>query len=203
MTPTTPTTPTTPMPEPSRSTPGTRRQVARPAAGLVALLAGLGLSQTAGQTAHAAGPRDWHIARNGPAGEQLTSGLAVRLVNVTLVNDDVLAYGEREYGINLVWQSNSGQQNIRFDKFGGGTIRNGDRVALHVQNGGYVKYGEREYGINLVWSSRPVYEWEVFGGAPGAPVVMGPFTFHGLRNTAIQRPVVYGEREYGINLVWF
>src|SRR5687767_10600093 len=102
----TPTTPTTPMPEPSRSTSGTRRQVARPAAGLVALLAGLGLSLPAGQTAHAAGPLDWHIARNGPAGEQLTSGLAVRLVNVTLVNNDVLAYGEREYGINLVWQSN-------------------------------------------------------------------------------------------------
>ena len=109
----TPTTPTTPTPEPSRSTAGTRRQVARPAAGLVALLAGLGLSLPAGQTAHAAAPCDWRIARNGPAGEQLTSGLAVRLVNVTLV-DDVLAYGEREYGINLVWQSNSGQHNIRF-----------------------------------------------------------------------------------------
>jgi hypothetical protein len=201
----TPMNPMTPMPEPTRSLSGTRRQVARPAAGLVALLAGLGLNlgPTVGQIAHAAGPLDWHIARNGPSGQQLTSGLAVRLVNVTLTGDDVLAYGEREYGINLVWQRNSGQENIRLYQAGGGVIHTGDRVALYVVGGGYVKYGERKYGINLVWSASPVYEWEVFGGTPGTPVVMGPFYFHGLRNTAIQRAMVYGEREYGINLVWF
>jgi hypothetical protein len=120
-----------------------------------------------------------------------------------VTNDDVLAYGERDYGINLVWQNPASQENIRFYKSGGGTIRYGDRVALYVEGGGYVKYGERDYGINLVWSSSPVYEWEVFGGTHGAPVVAGPTYYHGLRNTAIQRAMVYGERKYGINLVWF
>jgi hypothetical protein len=147
--------PQAPPTERREPAPGTRRQIARPAAGLVALLAGLGLSVSlpAGQSAHAAGPLDWHIMRNGPSGQQVRSGLGIRLVNVT--NDDVLAYGERDYG------------------------------------------------INLVWSSSPVFEWEVFGGTHGAPVVAGPTYYHGLRNSAVQRAMVYGERKYGINLVWY
>ena len=202
MAPMAPKTPMAPMTEPDQSTSGTRRRVARPAAGLVALLAGLGLgaSLPAARSAHAAAPYDWHIVRNGPSGQQLSDGAGVRLVNVT--NGDILAYGDREYGINLVWQNVDGQENLRFYKSGGGLIRYGDRVALYVQGGGYVKYGSREYGINLVWSSTRVYDWEIFGGTPGAPVVTGSQYFHGLRNTTVQDAVVYGARKYGINLVW-
>ena len=183
------------------SSAGTRRQAARPAAGLVALLAGVGLGLPAGRRAHAAGPHDWRLERNAPVGRPLVDGVGVRLVNVT--NGDVLAYGDREYGINLVWQNADGQENLRFYKAAGGIIRYGDRVALYVQGGNYVRYGSRQYGIDLVWSSTRVYDWEIFGGTPGAPVQTGPPYLHGLRNTTIQKPVVYGSREYGINLVWY
>jgi hypothetical protein len=180
---------------------GTRRQVARPAAGLVALLAGLGAGLATGRPAHAAAPYDWRVVRNGLEGRQLGDGAGCRLVNVTA--GDVLAYGVREEGINLVWQNVDGQENVRFYKVGGGVIRYGDRVALYVQGGAYVKYGEREQGINLVWSSTRVYDWEFVGGTPGAPVVTGTPYFHGLRNTTVQQFVVYGERRNGINLVWY
>ena len=33
-------------------------------------------------------------------------------------------------------------------------------------------------------------------------MVTGSTYFHGLRNTTVQDAVVYGQREYGINLVW-
>jgi hypothetical protein len=117
-------------------------------------VAGAGLGLRAARPAHAERPFgafDWHIAATGQENQWLLSGRTVRLVNVTLTGDDVLAYGERTFGINLVWQPNVGQENIRFEKAEGGTINEGDRVALHVQNGGYVKYGERDFGINLVW----------------------------------------------------
>jgi hypothetical protein len=193
--------PIEPLIDAGPSTLGTRRQVARPAAGLVALLAGLGAGLAPGRPAHAAGPQDWRLERNAPAGRPLVHGVGVRLVNVT--NGDVLAYGDRSHGINLVWQNNDGQENIRFYKESGGIIRYGDRVALNVQGGAYVRYGERDYGINLVWSSSPVYNWEFFGGTAGAPVQTGPQFLHGLRNMTIGKPMVYGERQYGINLVWY
>ena len=54
-----------------------------------------------------------------------------------------------------------------------------------------------------------MYEWELFGSTPGAPVVLSsPYT-HGLRSTAVPAPaaalraLVYGPRQYGIDLVWF
>ena len=126
--------------------------------------------------------------RNGAAGQPVHSGTPLRLVNVTIAK--VLAYGWQDNGINLVWQDAAGQQNVRFYKVGGGPIRYGDRLALHVEGGGFVRYGQRDYGINLVWSGSAgaVYEWELVGGTAGTQVVSGSNRSHVLRNTTVPAP---------------
>jgi hypothetical protein len=168
------------------------------AALLVALVAAF--QWAAVRPADAARPYDWRIQSSAPVGSTVWSGsTSYRLTNLTI--NQVLAYGSREYGINLVWQTPAGQHNIRFDRAGGGAIRYGDRVAIRVSNGGYLKYQVREYGINLGWSSTPVYEWEIRGGATGQSVRVGDTV--ALQNTAILRAMVYGTRDYGINLVWY
>ena len=190
------------------SSSGTRRQAARPAAGLVALLAGLGLGLTSGRSAHAASSYDWRLVRNGAAGQPVLSGTPLRLVNVT--TEDVLAYGWQDNGINLVWRTEAGQQNVKFYKVGGGPVRYGDRLALWVEGGGFVRYEERDHGINLDWSDGAiVYEWELVGGTAGTQVLSGSNRSHVLRNTTVPAPsarrqaLVYGARDEGINLVWF
>ena len=105
--------------------------------------------------------------RSGPAGQPVSSGTPVRLVNVT--TDDALGYGAREYGINLVWQNPAGPGNVRFYKVGGGPLRYGDRLALWVEGGGFVRYGARQYGIDLVWSGSAACTSGSCSAAPPAP----------------------------------
>jgi hypothetical protein len=72
-------------------------------------------------------------------------------------------------------------------------------------------YKPRKYGINLEFSGQPVYEWEVRGGRKGTPVTgrnwgdsadgMSDVRIN-LYNRTINCNVIYGKREYGINLVW-
>lgn len=77
--------------------------------------------------------------------------------------------------------------------------------ALFVQRGKYVIYQERTYGINLGWSDSPVYQWIL--RKEGLPhdqqgVAVQPGDVVGLFNERAGDYVVYGEREYGINLRW-
>jgi hypothetical protein len=170
---------------------------------LVAIFATLlaGFSVMNARPAHAAQPFDWRIGGPGGAGEEVQSGTTrYHLFNTTI--NQIVAYGEREYGINLVWQDDDNQQNIRFDRPGGGTVRYGDVVAIRVSGGGYVKYGARDNGINLVWSNSPVYQWEIRGGTHGVPVRTDTGAIQ-LLNTHVFQSVTYGERDRGINLVWY
>jgi hypothetical protein len=84
-------------------------------------------------------------------------------------------------------------------------------VALKEQTGGYLYYKPRKYGINLEFSGPPVYESEVRGGRKGTPVTGRNWGDSAdgisdvrinLYNRTINCNVVYGKREYGINLVW-
>jgi hypothetical protein len=116
-------------------------------------------------------------------------------------------YGEREYGINLVWTPSQFEGNFRFARPSGsaGPLKYGERVAISVDKGGYLKYGDREYGINLVWSSAPVYEWEIRGEAangqwPGATIRTERVV--ALYNTTRADYLAHCEREYGIDLRW-
>jgi hypothetical protein len=125
-----------------------------------------------------------------------------------------VTYGRREYGINLVWiRSKPQTDNFTLSRASGagGQINYGDVVALKEKTGGYIYYKSRKYGINLEFSAQPVYEWEVRGGRTGTPVVQGKWgdspnnisdVMISLYNRTINCYVVYGTREYGINLVW-
>ncbi len=133
-----------------------------------------------------------------PSGGSLTSGGLFDLLD-THANSYV-KYGERDWGINLVWSSSAPGNVAKLVKAGGGTLKYGDRVALNFKSGGYVKYESRRWGINLVWSSTPVYEWEVRGGTTGNAVPKG--TAVRLFNATENDNLVYCRRPVGINLGW-
>lgn len=134
------------------------------------------------------------------SGSQVMPGRGVTMWNVP--NNQSMRYGEREYGINLVWDGRADLGNVTIERrSGSNAIRFGEPVAIRIQNGGYIRYQEREYGINLVWSSQAIYEWEVTGGSTGQAVPLNRQV--GLFNRTHGDHLVYGEREYGINLRWW
>jgi hypothetical protein len=120
------------------------------------------------------------------------------LVNMKVSED--LAYGERRWGINLVWDDPGGPGNIRFQRPSGTNepLKNDELVAINVRGGGFLKYESRSVGINLGWSSKPVYEWQI-KGASGNVQMPQPVQ---LFNTKEQDFMIYGERPLGINLRW-
>ena len=130
---------------------------------------------------------------------ELRSGVAYGLRN--RINDRSVKYGEREYGINLVWDRASDIRNITFDSgTPGAVIQFGQPVSIHVQGGGHLDYAERENGINLVWRAAPTRQWLIGGGATGTPIKIR--TAIRLTNTEHGDYLVYGERDRGINLRW-
>lgn len=136
----------------------------------------------------------------------LVGDLSYTLKNET--NGKRIGYGQRDYGINLVWDPalppDSG--NIRFERqTGSGSIRQGEAIAVFVtgQRGGYLYYKEREYGINLEFSQTARFEWEIRSCEPigqSEPVHLRVKV--GLYNRTQRDHVIYCPREYGINLRW-
>ena len=149
---------------------------------------------------------DWSIefrSDKSPGSSDIALGEFYVLRNATL--GKLLGYGQREYGINLIWDAPLpvDDGNIRFESpEGEGKLMQGQPVALFVRNGGYLYYKEREYGINLEFSTSPKYEWQVLVPRDHRtkPAQLG--TMVALYNTEIKAFVVYCEREYGINLRW-
>jgi hypothetical protein len=145
------------------------------------------------------------------SGSQIISETPVLLRNVT--EDKCFSYGEREYGINLVW-GNCTNPNVTFVREAGpGSIHYGELVAMRITNAdasnpkvgnGYLRYQKREYGINLVWSNTPVYEWIL--RSPDGPQLDGkvvdPNLRVGLWNEVEPDFLLYCERSKGINLRW-
>jgi hypothetical protein len=127
---------------------------------------------------------------------------------MNLTAQQVIKYGERTDGINLVWDRwdrNVGLANVKFeqDPDTAGPIYEGRATAVHVLNGGYLRYGERARGINLVWSQSPVYEWQIMHNVPPEPRDTVQLLVRiGLYNTKAQDYVIYCRRPYGINLRW-
>jgi len=190
-----------------------RRRRARPAHRLLAAVVGTALlavvsfgfsSRSTAVAAGAVTPANWEIG-GVTAGSQVIEGTQrYHLLNRT--TGQVVVYGEREYGINLVWSSSLSAANIRFERPAGasGAIKFDEPLAIYVQGGGYVVYQSRDYGINLGWKSSldaSAYQWRIRGGPAGTPVLAKQHII--LTNTKVDRDVVYGEREYGINLVWY
>jgi hypothetical protein len=148
---------------------------------------------------------NWEIIPQGAGSPAITSdtGFVYKLRSRSIRQR--LRYGERRYGINLVWASvDSLPSNVRIlRQIGSGGIDDGDRVAIGIAEGGYLKYQSRDYGINLVWSSAPVHEWEVrvtSDGSSNAPIIGRQPV--GLFNVVSDDFLFYDPRQYGINLKW-
>lgn len=149
---------------------------------------------------------DWQIVSSDAAGSPVvsTTDYEYKLRNRTYRQR--LAYGERRYGINLVWVSvDVNPFNVRIVSRGGpgAPIADGDTVAIGIDDGGYLKHQSREYGINLVWADSPVFEWQVRSsadGSSGLPIDTGGNV--GLYNLVEDDFLFYDPRRYGINLKW-
>ena len=154
----------------------------------------------AGATASAAerSEKDWQFKGTG---KELKSGTAYTMYNVT--DKENVRHGERKWGINLVWDKKANLNNIKVVGQGNatGTIKYGDKVAIHVEKGGYLKYQKRDYGINLVWSKDPVYEFVITGGAKGTAVPLNATV--AIYNTVEKDFLINAERPVGINLRWY
>lgn len=150
-------------------------------------------------TFSSAGLFDWQlVGRGGP----VVSGQRLTLWNVT--DKENLKYGERTWGINLVWDKTPNLHNVQVFNQGaaGSPIKYTENVAIYIKGGGYLRYEKRSFGINLGWSSKPVYEWQIGGngGDPGQPINQSALL--GLYNTRAKDFVIYDNRKVGINLVW-
>jgi hypothetical protein len=142
--------------------------------------------------------KDWQFLG---AGGQLKAGTAYTLYNVT--DKESLRFGKRAAGINLEWDKSKTLNNVKVVVEGGGTgpVKYGDKVAVHVANGGHLKYQKRDVGINLSWSKDPVYEFTITGGAKGTPVPLNATV--GLYSATEKDFLIYADRPAGINLRWY
>jgi hypothetical protein len=122
------------------------------------------------------------------------------LYNLTC--QSALCYGQRTWGINLVWGDPAKSDNVRFQRAGGagGPIKFNEPVAIHVRGGGFVVYQGGRRGINLGWSDQPKYEWRITGGESDQDVAPGRVV--GLFNTVEDDHLIYETRDWGIDLKW-
>jgi len=144
---------------------------------------------------------DWTIERK-ISESVLTAGNTYELKNETFGH--YVVYGEREYGINLVWADSSNRDVFFAHAFGqpsGTPVLYGEPIAIAVADGGYLKYHPRDYGINLVWTNERETEWELRGGTDGEQIPYANNRFS-LYNRIARDYVVYCQRTYGINLRW-
>src|ERR1041385_5724848 len=95
------------------------------------------------------------------------SAFVYDLFNITDL--EALRYGERTWGINLVWTDPANSDNIRFQRESGSAepVKFEEPIAINVRNGKWLKYHVRDYGINLGWSDTPIFEWRIQGGNAG------------------------------------
>jgi hypothetical protein len=155
------------------------------------------LATGAAATAAERSIKDWQFQG---AGKELKSGTTYKMYNVTAKN--ALRYGSRDWGINLVWDKKAAQ-NVKLVAEGNatGSIKYGDKVAIHIEKGGYLKYQKRDYGINLTWSKTPVYEFTITGGTKGTVVPVGATV--ALYNAVEKDFVINAERPVGVGLRWY
>jgi hypothetical protein len=122
------------------------------------------------------------------------------LLNVKIA--EALVYGERTFGINLVWADPRKSDNIRFARKSGSrtSIKYGESIAIGVRGGDWLVYKKRTVGINLGWSDEPRFEWRIDGGKAGEVVTIPKLV--ALHNSIEDDWLMYVPRELGINLRW-
>jgi hypothetical protein len=105
---------------------------------LVALLSAVGLAATRAE--NAAGPIDWQVYGQ-RVGTELSTADFLRFVNQS--SRKAVGYGERQYGINLVWVSRFKRTAYFKDFSGTRTLRYRWPLALEIVGGGFLTYRER------------------------------------------------------------
>jgi hypothetical protein len=113
-----------------------------------------------------------------------------------------MRYGERDYGINLVWDGGSTRE-WRLERANGsaGALRWDEPLALrNTTINRYVRYQVRDYGINLGWTTTRETQWRVRGGTAGTTIPAGYLV--SIYNTVEPDYLVHGARAFGINLCW-
>ena len=131
------------------------------------------------------------------------AGITYSLQNKSLPN--VVKYGSRDYGINLIWGPPNIRQegDIRFEpQVGSGSIKQGQVVAIYLEKGGYLFYKSRKYGINLDFARTPQFEWELRPNPLEPRDAVQLKKTIGLYNRVVRDYVVYCRRSSGINLGW-
>jgi hypothetical protein len=123
------------------------------------------------------------------------------LYNIT--EKECVVYGQREWGINLVWGDPEKGDSVFFQKESGKTdpLKFEEHLAINIRGGGFVVYQGDRHGINLGWSKDPKFEWKIMGGPAGHVVPAGMVV--GLYHLKENDYLMYESREYGINLKWF
>ncbi len=182
---------------------------------LVSSLIFIGLSSIPGETQAAEiAPRtavEWQFQDSNRL-EPVNNGGQYTLWNSEKKN--CVKHGDRNHGIKLVWADTVSPNNIRIER-PKPTPRTpprrppvvfGERVAIHVEGGGYLVYqdGDREEGLNLrfVEASTPeIYQWEVRGTTTSPDLA---YTKRGvaLFNTKKGDYVVHAKRDNAIDLGW-
>ena len=163
---------------------------------LVALALTALLAVAASQAAAAPDLRQWKIDFAVPP----STNYAFGLINTSAGQQ--VRYGERRFGINLVYDSGSNRE-WRLERLNGstGALRWDEPLALkNLKIGKYVYYEERDYGINLAWTGARVAQWRLRGGAAGS-TIPGRLLV-ALYNDREPDYVIHGSREFGINLCW-
>ena len=112
-----------------------------------------------------------------------------------------LKYFQQNYGPDMYFYESS-LFNFKYERYGGGDVHYGDKVAIRFGNWGYLYSAPQPngYGYDVRFSNYPKYEWEIHGGQYGWKV---PSNYKvSIHNEYRHDYMVYCQRNYGIFLSW-
>ena len=91
-------------------------------------------------------------------------------------NNKYLTWKKMPVGINLDFITDASVKKVHFKLPDGKErpILSGELVAFGIGGGeAYLKYAARTAGVNLEWSKKAVFEWKLYSGSPGSPIMFG------------------------------
>ena len=126
-----------------------------------------------------------------------------------------LQHEDQDWGINLGWTDDAEPKTERrvarwfFTRDGGGDgpIQYGETIAIgNGEQPSFIYYASRPFGINLKYSETPHFEWQILGGAPGAPkrgnVMTGDWIALFNEKSEKGEPFIYFDRTVGGDIGW-